>query len=179
MVRKEDDMSILEIAKIRHSVRKYLPQKVEQEKLLLVLKAGRVAPTGCNYQPQRLIVVQSEDGLNRLFKACINFGAPLAIIVCGDNNNVWHRQCDDKSILDIDVSIVTTQMMLQATELGLGSLWMCKFDPDIIRSEFNLPDNVVPINILWLGYEAGPPLSPDRHDTMRKPLDQTVFYETM
>ena len=172
-------MSILETAKKRYSVRKYLPRKVEQEKLLLVLEAGRVAPTGCNNQPQRLIVVQSEEGLQKIAKAAVNFGAPMAIIVCGDNDNVWHRPIDDKCILDIDVSIVTTHMMLQAEELGLGSLWMCKFDPEIIRKEFNIPENIVPINILWLGYADGEPLSPDRHDTRRKPLNQTVFYETM
>ena len=172
-------MSFIETARKRYSVRSYLPQKVEPEKLLLILEAGRVAPTGCNNQPQRLIVIQSESGLAKLAAAANIFGAPTAILVCGDNDNVWHRSYDDKNILDIDVSIVTTHMMLQASELGVGSLWMCKFDPVKIRKEFSLPDNIIPVNILLLGYESGTPLSPDRHDTRRKPLDQTVFYETL
>jgi len=172
-------MSILDIAKKRYSVRKYLPKKVEQEILLQILEAGRVAPTGCNNQPQRLIVVQTEEGLQKIAKAATIFGAPTAIVVCGDNDNVWHRPFDQKNILDIDVSIVTDHMMLQATELGVGSLWVCYFDPKVIRQEFNLPDNIIPVNILLLGYEAGLPKSSDRHDTLRKPLPQTVFYENM
>ena len=172
-------MSILDIAKKRYSVRKYLPKKVEQEILLQILEAGRVAPTGCNNQPQRLIVVQTEEGLQKIAKAATIFGAPTAIIVCGDNDNVWRRPYDQKNILDIDVSIVTDHMMLQATELGVGSLWVCYFDPKVIRKEFNLPDNIIPVSILLLGYEAGLPKSADRHDTLRKPLPQTVFYENM
>jgi nitroreductase len=57
----------------------------------------------------------------------------MAIIVCGDNNVVWRRPYDKKNILDIDVSIVTDHMMLAATEPGLGSLWVCFFDPDVIK----------------------------------------------
>lgn len=172
-------MSFIETARKRYSVRNYLPRKVENDKLRLILEAGRVAPTGCNNQPQRLIVIQSEAGLAKLAAAANIFSAPTAILVCGDNDNVWHRSFDDKNILDIDVSIVTTHMMLQAAELDVGSLWMCKFDPDIIRKEFSLPDNIIPVNILLLGYEADTPLSPSRHDIRRKPLDQTVFYETL
>jgi len=172
-------MNFLEIAKKRYSVRKYLPRKVEEEKLLQILEAGRVAPTGCNNQPQRLIVVQEEEGLRKIDKAANVFGAPVIIIACGDNNNVWHRSYDDKNILDIDISIVTTHMMLQATELGLGSLWVCKFDPAVIREEFSLPDNIVPVNLLLLGYADGTPKSPDRHAQVRKPLSETVFYEKL
>ena len=103
----------------------------------------------------------------------------MAIIVCGDVENSWIRPYDEKNIIDIDASIVTDHMMLQATELGVGSLWVCKFHPDIIRREFNLPDHIVPVNILALGYADGIPKSSDLHDTARKPLIETVFYETM
>ena len=43
-------------------------------------------------------------------------------------------------------------MMLEATELGLGSVWICYFKPDVIKEEFNLPDNLEPVNILAIGY---------------------------
>ena len=43
-------------------------------------------------------------------------------------------------------------MMLEATELGLGTVWVCYFQPDVIRKEFDLPDNLEPINILVIGY---------------------------
>ena len=172
-------MSVFDIEKKRYSVRKYLSQKIEEEKLLQILEAGRVAPTGSNFQPQRLVVVQSEEGLRKIAKAANIFNAPMAIIVCCDKNEAWLRPYDKKNTIDIDASIVTDHMMLQATELGLGSLWICYFDPDMIKIEFNLPENIIPVNILLLGYASGVPLSPDRHDRTRKPLSHTVFYETM
>jgi len=68
-------------------------------------------------------------------------------------------------------------MMLQATEIGLGSVWICYFKPDVIKSEFNLPDHIEPVNILAIGYE-NEELGITIPRTSRKPLEATVFYET-
>lgn len=172
-------MDFLELAKKRYSVRKYGARKVEAEKLAKILEAGRVSPTAANFQPQRLIVIQKEDGLEKLKKGANVYGAPLAIIVCSDHSITWKRPFDGKDTADIDASIVTDHMMLQATELGLGTLWICYFNPAVIKEEFNIPDNLEPINILAIGYPAGTPELPDRHDKKRKPLENTVFYETL
>lgn len=171
-------MNFLELAKKRYSVRKYESNKVEKEKLIKILEAGRVAPTGANTQPQRIIVVQEEEGMARLKKCANLYGAPLGIIVCVDHKATWKRPFDKKDIADIDVSIVTDHMMLQATELGLGSVWICYFDPEVVRKEFNLPDNIEPVNILAIGYDSGEAASPDRHDKVRKHLEDIVFYES-
>ena len=136
-----------------------------------------MAPTGCNKQPQRIIVVQKEEGLEKLKTAANIYGAPLALIVCGELESAWKRPYDGKNIMEIDISIVTDHMMLQATELGLGTLWICYFKPDVVKAEFNLPEGVVPVNILCIGYGAGKVESADRHDKMRKPLSGTVFYD--
>ncbi|MFA6308188.1 MAG: nitroreductase family protein [Clostridia bacterium] len=170
-------MKFLDIAKKRYSCRSYLSKPVENEDLMKILEVGRVAPTGCNRQPQRIIVVQSEEGLNKIKKAANTFGAPMILIVCGDSSVTWKRAYDGKNIVDIDISIVTTHMMLQATELGLGSLWMCSFKPDIIKDEFNIPKNLEPINLLAIGYESGEIASPERHNDLRKPLKDTVSFE--
>ena len=77
----------------------------------------------------------------------------------------------------IDASILTDHMMLQATELGLGSVWICYFKPDVLRAEFSLPDHLEPVNILAIGYAGEPAASPDRHDQMRIPLHQLAHYE--
>lgn len=172
-------MSFLDLAKRRYSVRSYQPEKVDEEKLLKILEAGRIAPTGANRQPQRLIVVQEAEGLAKIGKATNIFGAPLAVIVCADRMAAWKRGFDGKTIEDIDASIVTDHMMLQATELGLGSVWICAFKPDVISQEFYLPSNLVPVNILAIGYADGAPQSPDRHDKLRKPLNETVFFERL
>lgn len=171
-------MSFLELAKKRSSVRKYLPKKVEREKLLKILEAGRVAPTGANTQPQRIIVIQEKEGLDKIAKGANIYGAPLAMIICVEHNVTWKRPFDGKDIADIDVSIITDHMMLQATDLGLGTCWICYFDPKVISSAFNLPNNIEPVNILAIGYAESEPLSPDRHSTARMSLEKSVFYET-
>ena len=87
-------------------------------------------------QPVHLIAVQSEEGLAKISKAAGIYGAPLAIIVCADHNKAWVRPFDQKQTNDIDASILTDHMMLQATELGLGTVWVCYFKPDVLREEF-------------------------------------------
>ena len=170
-------MDFLALAKKRYACRKYLDRKVEPEKLAAVLEAGRVAPTGANRQPQRLIVVESPEGMERLARCTRDFGAPAAVVVCADTSEVWTRKYDGKRIGDIDASIVTDHMMLAAASLGIDTLWICMFKPEAVREEFGLPDTVEPVNILLIGYGADAPASPDRHATLRKPLEETVFYE--
>lgn len=170
-------MEFLELVKKRYSVRSYEPRKVEEEKLMKILEAGRVAPTGANFQPYKLIVVQETEGLEKVGKATNIYGAPLAIIVCGDPSKAWKRPFDGKVITDIDASIVTDHMMMEATDLGLGSLWICYFKPDVIRTEFKLPENLVPINILAIGYGKGEAASSKRHGETRRSLGEIVVYE--
>ena len=172
-------MDFLDIAKKRYSVRSYQEMPIEREKLDRILEAGRVAPTGANKQPQRLIVVQSEEGLGKVEKAARFYGAPCVIIVCSDTEETWKRPYDGKKLTDIDASIVTDHMMLQAAELGLGTLWICWFDPDVLRREFDIPKHLEIVNLLAIGYADGEPQSPARHEKMRKPRNETVFYENL
>ncbi|NTW71974.1 MAG: nitroreductase [Eubacteriaceae bacterium] len=170
-------MEFLDLAKKRYSVRNYMDKKVDEELLMKILEAGRVAPTAKNYQPQKLLVVQSREGLEKLGKCARIYDAPLAIVVCADHEKTWVRPLDNKDFGDVDASIITDHMMLQATELGLGSVWVCYFKSDVLREEFELPKNLEPINILLLGYAAGDAKDPDRHGVERKSLEETVFYE--
>jgi len=170
-------MNFLELAKKRYSVRKYTSEKVDTNHLNLILGAGQVAPTGANKQPHHLIVAQSEEALNKIKKTGSVYDAPVAVIVCGHKDEAWTRPFDGKNLMDIDTSIVTDHMMLQATALGLGTLWVCYFDPQIIREEFSIPDHLEPIHILGIGHADGKVLSPDRHNTARKPLSETVSFK--
>ena len=170
-------MNFLDNAKKRYSVRSDKSQKVEQEKLDLILEAARVAPTAANLQPVRLIVVQEKEGLAKIEKAANIYNAPLAVIVCADHSTAWTRPFDKKQTGDIDASILTDHMMLQASELGLGTVWVCYFKPDILSQEFNLPENLEPVNILVIGYADEEPADPDRHGKTRIPLDTLVAYE--
>lgn len=171
-------MNFIETAKKRYSCRAYKQDKVEKEKLELILEAAHVAPTGANRQPHKLIVVQNNESLKKVSNAADIYGAPLAIVVCADESKAWKRPFDGKRLTDIDASIVTDHMMLQATELGLGTVWVCYFKPDVLKHELNIPDNLEPINILVIGYANDQSLGQERHKKTRKPLSDIVVYET-
>lgn len=130
-------MKFLDIAKTRYSVRSYKDKSVEKEKLDKILESAHVVPTAANLQPVRLLVVQKKEGLDKIGKAANIYNAPLAIIVCYDHSVAWKRPFDNKQTTDIDASIVTDHMMLEATELGLGTVWVCYFKPDIIKKSLN------------------------------------------
>ena len=169
-------MDFLQLAKKRFSARKYLSKPVEREKLELILEAGRVAPTACNRQPFKLMVIQTEEGLERLKKAAKTFEAPLAILVCADHEQVWKRPYDGKTAADIDTTIITDHLMIEATDLGLDTVWICQFRAEVVKEEFGLPHHLEPINLLIIGYRDGEGASPDRHDEVRKPLSELVTY---
>ena len=172
-------MDFITIAKTRCSIRSYTGQRVEPEKLEKILEAAHVAPTAANLQPVRLIVVQSVGGLAKIGKAANIYGAPLAIIVCADRSKAWVRPFDRKQTGDIDDSILTDHMMLQAAELGLGSVWVCCFKPDVLRREFCLPANLEPVNILAAGYAGESFASTERHSQTRIPVNELVSYESL
>lgn len=172
-------MNFIDIAKRRCSVRRYTAQRVETQKLERILEAAHVAPTAANRQPVHLIAVQSEEGLAKIRKAAEIYGAPLAILVCADHDQAWVRPFDQKQTGDIDASILTDHMMLQATELGLGTVWVCYFEPDVLRQEFDLPANLEPINILAIGYSDDSAADTDRFQSTRIPMSQLVSFEKL
>lgn len=172
-------MGFLELAKKRFSSRRFTEQDVERDKLEKILEAAHVAPSAYNYQAYKLIVVQTKDGLDKVGKAGFIYGAKTVIIVCEDKSKAWTNPYNGRQLVSHDATIATDHMMLEATELGIGSVWICSFDPQIIKSEFNLPENIEAINILCLGYSNGNVLSSDRHDRVRKSLDEIVIYDNI
>lgn len=172
-------MEYYELIRKRYSARKYLDKKVESSKLTQILEAARVAPTGCNRQPFKLIVCDNAESLEKINAAANIYGAPLAILVCAEKDKAWVRSYDRKNIAEIDASIVTTQMMLEATNQGLGNVWICNFNPDAIRSVFAIPDHLEPINILAVGYADGEPAPVSRLDNQRKKISELVYYNCL
>lgn len=136
-------------------------------------RGGRLAPTARNDQPVRVIAVRSKEGLAKLEEAGHIYDAPLAFIVCSDKDKAWTRSYDGMKTTDIDASIVTTQMMYEATDMGLGTLWVCMFKPDVIKRNFGLADNVIPINILAVGYRDD---QTSKNHGVRIPMEDFVRY---
>lgn len=171
-------MSFLNLAKQRYSVRSFLSKKVEQEKIDLILEVARIAPTACNKQPQRILVLDNPESFAKL-KDCTpyHFDAPLAFLICYDESSSWVRKYDNQNEGKVDACIVATQMMLEITELGLGSTWVGSFDPRMVKEKFKLPENFIPVAILPVGYPSIDANPSAMHDS-RLELSKTVFYNS-
>jgi nitroreductase len=98
------------------------------------------------------------------------------LLVCFDETGSWVRPFDGERSGLVDASIATTQMMLQAADIGLGSTWVMYFDAAKTRAAFDLPENIVPAALLPLGYPAEDAAPADRHSE-RLPRDKLVFFE--
>ncbi|MBR5535647.1 MAG: nitroreductase family protein [Clostridia bacterium] len=169
-------MEFLKLAQDRYSVRKFKPEKVERDVIGKILKAGHVAPTACNYQPQRIFVIESPEGIEKL-KNCTrcHFDAPLAMLVCYNKDEVWTRKYDGENSGFVDASIVTTHMMMEATESGVGSTWVMHFNPIKMVEEFLIPENIVPVALLVMGYPADDAAPIEMHSTYRN-IEEVVTY---
>lgn len=170
-------MDFFELAKARCTTRGFTNEKISTIDLERILSVGRVAPTACNRQPQRIIVVQTPDNLSKVQKAYKTFGSHCVLIVCRDTRNELIRPFDGKCSGDLDIGIICDHMMLAARELNIGSVMVGLFDPRIIRKEFDIPEYIEPTALLVLGYPSKGFLSPGRHKVERKPLEDTVMFE--
>ena len=148
-------MEFLNLAAERYSVRRFSGEKVPREVIESILKAAHLAPTGCNNQPQKIYVLESEAALEAL-KDCTpyHFRAPLAFLICYDQEKCWKRSFDGAVSGPMDASIAATHMMLQAWTAGVGSTWVMMFDPAKIREAYRIPENLVPVALLPMGYPA-------------------------
>ncbi len=167
-------MELWEAIVNRYSVRAYKPEPVEEEKLLRVLEAARLAPTAANRQPFQIIVVHTagrEDELRRIYNSKWFVQAPIVLCVCGLPAKGWTRS-DGKNYTDVDVAIVMDHLILCAASLGLGTCWIGAFNPAAAREVLQLPDGVEPIVWTPLGYPADQP-----REKQRLPLDELVRYE--
>lgn len=169
-------MNFLELANMRYSVRKYSDKPVAQADLDRILEAGRRAPTAINNQPQRILVVQSQEGLASLEKGANPYKAPLALIVCADMAESFRDPETGDDTYLIDAANVANYMMLEAASLGVGSVWVGQFDRYAVRGAFNIPEGFAVVCVLLMGYPAtdGAPVV----RTERKPLSETVFMES-
>ncbi len=166
-------MDFIELAKNRYSSRKYKPIPVEKEKLSQVIEAGRIAPSAVNRQPWHFFVV-TQNEMRKKIMACYQRdwiqSAPAIIVVCGDHSKSWTRD-DGKDHCDIDIAITTDHLTLAATNLGLATCWVCKFDAKKCSRILQLDDNIEPMVLLPIGYPADS-VDLQRHSTKRKPLDE-------
>lgn len=168
-------MTFIELAKKRCSVRSFTKDPVDPALLSVILEAGRVAPTAANSQSQRIVIIDEKEDLRMLSEFAQIYGAPLALLICADHDATWKRSFDGFDTGAIDTAVVMTHMMLAAADVGLGAVWVDYFKPDKVKALFQLPLAWHPFHVLAIGIPNVPLKSPDRHATLRLPLDKTVF----
>ena len=168
-------MEFEKVIKERCATRSFSSSKIEQEKLDKILEAGRIAPTAKNIQPIKIYVVQSEEGLAKIDVASrCRYNAPVVLLVCGDKSLAYSKE--DDSTYEMDASIVTTHMMLEATNIGINNIWVELFDGDILKREFNIPENLIPVCLLPLGYKSDNCPESPMHN-VRKSIEEIVEYK--
>ena len=162
----------------RFSVRSFKNEHLPQDVVDAILSAGHKAPTGCNFQPQRILVLNTEKAMGKL-RLCTkcHFNAPAALLVCYNRDESWKRPYDGALSAPVDAGIVATHMMLKAYELGVGTCWVMHFDPTAMCETFNIPDNIIPYALLVMGYPADGVKPLGMHFASR-PMEDVVFYDS-
>lgn len=169
-------MHFNQLLRERYSVREYKPLKVSKALVVEVLEAGRMAPSAANKQPWNFVLVEEDENLKMIKTA---YGrewikdVPQIIVICGNHNESWKRAIDRKDHCDVDAAIAIDHMTLRAAELGLGTCWVCHFDPDIVKKTLNLPEHIEPIALLPIGY----PMESKAPVKKRKAFSDVVFEE--
>ena len=161
-------MELKELLLKRRSVRKFKEDKVSDEIINELLIAGMSGPSACNRRPWEFYVVSNEEKLNEVKKASLfsRFNAPLAIIVCGNLSKSLPLKLSSYWIQDC--SAATENILLRAVDLGLGACW-CGAHPqerveENLRKCLNLDKNIIPLNIIFIGYPNESPEARHQYD---------------
>lgn len=169
-------MEFRELIKERYSCKRFKSEQISKEQLGYILNAGRVAPTAKNAQPQRVYVIQSEEGLKKIDEVTIcRYNAPTVLLVAYSNDGIYCYPGTTKDSGAEDCAIVATHMMLAAKDCGVDSCWLNRFNPDEAKAAFNLPENETPVLLLDLGYSDN--FGPLPNHDLIKPEEETIFYK--
>lgn len=151
----------------RRSVRKYTDEAVSDEMISELMHAAMSGPSACNKVPWEFYAVTAPEALEKLRKASrfTNMKAPLAIIVCGNLSRALPMQMAEYWVQDC--SAATENILLRAVDLGLGSCW-CGIYPqqravENVREMLGLPEEQVPLNIIYIGHPAEAPEARDQY----------------
>lgn len=158
----------------RYSCRGYSDKSVPRDLIVAVFDAMRLAPSACNRQPWKFLVIDTPKLCQAIRKSYDREwfnSASVYVVALGIHDEAWHRPYDGKDHTDVDVSIAVEHFCLAASTLGLGTCWVCNFDPAVLNEALSLPEGVEPIAIIPLGYPIDGSQIPEKK---RKSLDEIV-----
>jgi len=166
-------MNLKSILETRFSARSYQSKEVEKEKLDYILECARLSPSACNFQPWKFIVAKSPEAKRKVVESYQRdwfSEAYCYIVVCGNHNDAWKRP-DGKDFTDIDIAIVSENICLAVSELGLATCWIGNFKTEILKSNLELPEHIEPIAIFPIAYPKDDIVVPEKK---RKSLEEIV-----
>ncbi len=140
----------------RRSIRKFKTDSVKDEDIDILLKAAMAAPSACNKQPWEFYVVKDKEKLEMVKSSgrYTNMNAPLAIVVCGNQERCLSKKDNDFFIQDCSSAI--THILLCATSMGLGTLWCGAYPMNSVvkklRTALDLDESIIPLGIVYIGY---------------------------
>jgi len=171
-------MEYNDLIRSRESIRNYdITRPLSREILEKILDAGRLAPSACNFQPWKFLVISSSEMLEKI-RACYEREwfreAPHVLVLVGQRNKAWNRSYDRYNSIETDLAIALTHIILAAENEGVGTCWIEAYNPSILREALNLKDDEVVFGITPLGYQkAGFKKSLSKK---RKSLDDIVEF---
>ncbi len=163
-----------ELVSSRYSCRAYTNAPVSHDEVMAILETARLAPSACNKQPWKFMVLTSEEDKNVVIDSYSRDWiktAPVYIVALGCEKEAWHRGSDNFDATPVDLSIACEHICLAATSLGLGSCWVCNFDEEKLRAELNISEEWIPIAIIPIGYPDPEVAVPEKK---RKTIDEIV-----
>ena len=178
-----DGKKVLELIKSRQSDRKYSEKPIEKGKLERIIEAGRMAPSACNAQPWKFIVVIEPDLLAKLAEAssakllgmnAFVVQAPVLLVVVREKANFSSKigaTIKRKDYSHIDIGIASENICLQAEAEGIGSCMIGWFDENMVRKTLGIPKSKRVELIITLGYSIS-----EKREKKRKPAELTVSY---
>ncbi len=164
---------IQSLAMQRFSCRRYISREISDDTLIGLLECARIAPSACNKQPWRFVIVNTPELRSEILRSYPREwleNVPAFIVACGDHSEAWHR-ADGKDHTDIDIAIAVEHICLAATAAGLGTCWICNFDAEILGKALNCPEHIEPIAIIPVAYPDPELQQPEKK---RKPLEEIV-----
>ena len=171
-------MDFYEVITTRRSVRSYKPDSVPEDVLKRILNAARIAPSGGNRQPTRLIVVRDKQRKDALIPLCNGqkfiAQAPVILVACGWEIPTNRGGYMGKYSMLVDIAIAVDHLTLAARAEGLGTCWIGSFDNAGLKQYLGVPDNYQVVALTPLGYPVGEPF---QEITNRMPLEQSICYE--
>lgn len=155
----------------RKSVRAYTDRAVSHEQLDTLIRAAMAAPTGRDMRPWHFIVLEGRQQLSPLAEqlpyAKMLAEAQAAVVVCGDMS-VTDKEGNPSRNWTFDCSAATENLLLQAEAMGLGAVWTGVYPYDerieAVKQALHLPDHLIPLNVIPIGYPKGDPQPKDKYD---------------